>query len=326
MVAVTLKEDLIASMNVGIITHSDFVGDREVAWRIKIAGEKLGWNVFLDENEGFHLNYHDLDCVICMLPFKKKPTNLCPCYLVVFHPFNYLNDRREFNSECENYDGFLLTINDRESLKRGLNKIGKKFHNISFFPTVYSTPYKQLLLNNLVFSIPVWGNRSSNIKFKYLYELLGKSNFTKFYGIKPNRKIDLKNYIGSIPFDGSSVLNILQEHGIVFVFHSNIHNKECIPSGRIFEAAAASAVIISDQNAFVKKHFGDSVFYVDTDLSAKDIFNQIESHIDTVFQNPESALKMAKKAHEIFNEKFSMESQLIKLEKMHNNIILGWKN
>jgi hypothetical protein len=61
--------NLHAHMQIGVVTASNYVGDREVAWRIKIAGEQLGWTVYLDEDEGRQVQHLDhLDFVICMLP------------------------------------------------------------------------------------------------------------------------------------------------------------------------------------------------------------------------------------------------------------------
>lgn len=240
---------------------------------------------------------------------------------MVFHPFNYLNEQRMFNPISEKFDGYLLTIHDRETLGKGLKQKNKKFHHISFNPTVYNTPYKKLALKNLAVMIPVWGNRLKDPKFCNLYQLLNQSGFAKFYGPKSNSNIDPKNYMGAIPFDGTSVIDVLQQQGIVLVFHSDIHNQESIPSARIFEAAAASAVIISDENPFVKKHFGDAVFYIDTSQSAEGIFNQIERHMQTIAQDPGKALEKASKAHKIFSEKFTMEHQLLQLQAMHREVL-----
>ena len=51
------------------------------------------------------------------------------------------------------------------------------------------------------------------------------------------------------------------------------------------------------------------------------MFAEIQSHIQTILNNPKKALKMARKAHQIFLEKFAMESQLLKLEEMHEQIL-----
>lgn len=311
---------------IGIITHTDYVGDREVAWRIKIAAENLGWTVFIDENEGRQISTQQLDWVICMLPNNAFLNPHCPNYLMVFHPFNYLDNHREFFPFYERYDGYLLTIHDRDSLENSLKLKNKDFHYIPFFPSLYEIPYDEVELNYLMLMIPVWSNRLNDPKFKRLYRLLSETNVTKFYGVHPHQEIISNNYMGSLPFDGISIIDALKKNGIAFVFHSDIHNQERIPSSRIFEAAAASTVIISDQNPFVKEHFVDSVFYVDTSVSAENLFKQINEHLITIYSNPENALQMAKRAHQIFIENFTMEKQLLKLEEMHQKILFLKKN
>ena len=169
-------------------------------------------------------------------------------------------------------------------------------------------------------SIPVWGNRINEEKFKTFYSLLSRSGLVKFYGPQKKQGIVQSGYMGQIPFDGISVLDTLQKHGIVLVIHSSHHNDNKIPSGRIFEAAAASTVIISDENSFVKEHFVDSVYYIDTSLSAEEIYNQIIDHMNHIADDPETALAKAKKAHQIFTDKFLMTDQLLQLEAMHNRI------
>lgn len=319
---VTIFIKLQANVRMGIAISSNYVGDREVAWRIKIAGENLGWTVFLDENDGRQLrNIEQLDWVICMLPNNEFFNSSCPNYQIVFHPFWYLDEERKFLPFYEKYDGYLLTINDRETLKNSLESKNKEFNFISFYPSVYSVPYREVALNNLVTMIPVWSNRLTQQRFRKLYKLLSQTGFVKFYGVQRNEDIITEGYMGSIPFDGVSVIDILQQHGIVLVLHSNIHNREEIPTSRIFEAAAASTVIISDENSFVKKHFGDSVFYINTSLPASNIFDQIQKHLQTIQEDPKKALEMAKAAHQIFIDNFEMSNQLLKLESMHRQIM-----
>lgn len=313
--------DLQANIQMGLITASKYVGDREVAWRIKISGERLGWSVIVDEEEGRQLVGKELDLVICMIPNNSTPEIYCPQYLMVFHPFNYLDKKKKFKPFYEKYDGYLLTIHDRETLEEGLRRKKKQFHHIPFNPSIYQTPYRELLPKELVVMLPVWGNRLHDPKFSTLYSLLSQSGFARFYGKRRNNNVAPQYYRGAIPFDGVSVIDALQRHGITLVFHSDIHNQEGIPSGRIFEAAAASTVIICDQNPFVKKHFGDAVFYIDTTQPAESIFKQIQVHMQTIQQEPEKALAMAKQAHAIFVGKFTMESQLLQLEALHREVL-----
>jgi hypothetical protein len=310
-----------SKIKIGIISDANYCGEREVGWRIKIAAEQLGWEVFLDENKGRNLKKQkNLDWIICLLPNNRYVYKNCPTYLTIFHPFAYLEPKGKLKSFYEKYDGYLLTINQSEEFKNGFKSKNKQLFSSSFYPTLQYIDYKEVPLNNLMTMIPVWGNRLIDEKFKKIYKTLSQSRLVKFYGVHENKDIIEDGYMGKIPFDGVSVIEVLQKHGIVLIFHSDIHNGAQIPSSRIFEAAAASTVIISDENEFVKKHFGDTIFYVDTSVSAEEICLQIQHHMDTIRQNPQVALEMAKKAHQIFTDNFSMDNQLLNMLSMHNEI------
>lgn len=103
----TLSE---ANIKIGISTATNYVGDREIAWRIKIAANRLGWKVFLDEDHGRLIQNMQLDWVICMLPDNQFFHPHCPNYLMVFHPFKYLNEKRDFHSFYKKYDGYFLNF------------------------------------------------------------------------------------------------------------------------------------------------------------------------------------------------------------------------
>ena len=51
IISVALCIGLEANLQMGIIISSNYVGDREVAWRIKIAGERLRWTIFFDKKK-----------------------------------------------------------------------------------------------------------------------------------------------------------------------------------------------------------------------------------------------------------------------------------
>lgn len=155
--------------------------------------------------------------------------------------------------------------------------------SVPFYPSFQFVPYKKLAFKNVLATIA----DGQSEKFQGLYSLLSEGGFTKFYGVN------------------DEPITTLQKHGISLVFHSD----------QIFESAAASAIIISDENSFVKEHFGDNVFYVTTDTSAEEIYQQIKHHVDTIHQNPEKAHAMAKNCHQIFVDRFSIEQQLLHILK-----------
>ncbi len=173
-----------ANIRIGVTTDSRYVGEREVAWRIKIAGEQLGWTVLVDENEGQEIQHlKDLEYVICLLPRNVFLNPHCPNYLTIFHPFDFFDKEQVLLPLYEKYDGYLLTIDAQKNSKifRRLNY--KEVYTIPFYPSIYAIDYKEPAPSALVTMIAVWSNRFYDEKFKKLYALLSQTCLVKFYGI-----------------------------------------------------------------------------------------------------------------------------------------------
>lgn len=115
------------------------------------------------------------------------------------------------------------------------------------------------------------------------------------------------NYKGEVPFGGDYVFDTYRENGIGLCFHSQSHLQDNIPNMRVFEMAAAGIVIFADKLKFIEESFGDSVIYIDTEKSTKEIIAQINCHYNWVLTHQEKAREMAKRANEIFNEKYCLE-------------------
>jgi HAD superfamily hydrolase (TIGR01549 family) len=161
--------------------------------------------------------------------------------------------------------------------------------------------------------------RGSGARHEGLFKMLDNAGVAAFYGpevveswggIRPWEGYD--SYRGSIPFDGFSILEEINRCGVVLVLSSDIHRQSGMATTRVFEAAAGGAVIISDRNAFVEKHFGDAVLFVDYDRERPDImFEQIMEHLTWIRENYKDAQAMAERAQGIFREHLALEQQLI---------------
>lgn len=106
------------------------------------------------------------------------------------------------------------------------------------------------------------------------------------------------------------------------LLHSQQHLEGGAPTGRIFEAAAANTVIISDKHPFIMQQFGDNVLYIDMEQTGEEIFAEIDSHIQWVKDNPEKSKEMANNCHQILLEKFTLEAQLQKLIDLNDELNL----
>jgi hypothetical protein len=92
------------------------------------------------------------------------------------------------------------------------------------------------------------------------------------------------------------------------------------PSSRLFEAAAAGAVIITDDFSFPREHFKDSVLYIDMEASERKVADGIKHHMDWIRLHPEQADKMAEDSHKIFRDKLCLEHLFRNLEEFADTV------
>jgi hypothetical protein len=176
----------------------------------------------------------------------------------------------------------------------------------------------------------------SATRYKGLIEYLNKNNMINIYGPKKNPFSGLTewgqsvSYRGECPFDGRSAIKFINESGICLALNSPVHNSYDTVSNRLYEAAAGGAVIISDDNKYVRKYFRDSVFYVDITKSEDELVDDIKEIINVIQKKTDLAYEMANAAHEIFLKELVLDDQIDKLidftEQNKNRIISGVDN
>jgi phosphoglycerol transferase len=118
------------------------------------------------------------------------------------------------------------------------------------------------------------------------------------------------SYRGDLPFDGVSVINAIRNAGIALCLHKAANREANCPSMRLFEAAAAGALIITDDFEFPREWFRDSVLYVDGELPAAMVVEQIVSHVESANRNREAANRLAQRSNELFRRHLTLENML----------------
>lgn len=154
-----------------------------------------------------------------------------------------------------------------------------------------------------------------NMRFGTLLQELDQTNLLEIYGPKEafgqkNLWAGFQSYKGEIPFDGRSILEKINQAGVCLALNSPMHNDANAVSNRTYEAAAAGAVIISDDNEFVRKYFEDTVFYIDRNLSEEQASKRILEILEWVNQHPEQAYEMACKSQEKFMQKLTLDDMV----------------
>jgi hypothetical protein len=147
-----------------------------------------------------------------------------------------------------------------------------------------------------------------------LLKRLDQSGMVRIYGPKIFLGVEVwagyESYVKEIPFDGVSMLEEISKAGIALVLSSGAHKESELMSNRLFESIAAGALIICDENKFAKKFFGDSLLYIDTRHPVERIEADILKHMEWAASHPDAALGLAKKAQDIFREKFTLDRNL----------------
>ncbi|QQV75540.1 hypothetical protein H6P87_01101 [Rickettsia tillamookensis] len=166
-----------------------------------------------------------------------------------------------------------------------------------------------------------WDNTRSGLKYKKLYKLLDKRKDVDMYGPRSGWLL-LNSYRGFIPYNDQLFVDTIRKSGIGLALHSEDHIMENFPSGRVLELVSSSALVIVDEMPWAKETFGDNILYIETlNKSPEEIYSQINQHLEWIKSHPEEAYEKAKKAHQIYLDKFTMEQILTNVANMHNNIV-----
>jgi phosphoglycerol transferase len=117
-------------------------------------------------------------------------------------------------------------------------------------------------------------------------------------------------YRGAVPFDGESVIKAIRRSGVALCLNKAAHRDFDCPSMRLFEAAAAGALIISDDFGFPRQWFRNSVLYVDADLPPRLVVEQVVAHFHWAQADRQAANRLAKRSNELFRSQLTLERML----------------
>jgi glycosyltransferase involved in cell wall biosynthesis len=333
-----------------LIPAPDFGGEGDMAVRLEKAARNIGWEAqaFFFSNQ-WSLN-HPFDFHRRCEPFEYQKDNpsflskiICrfkPDFFICLNPKFYapmkykipyylaLTRSHAINIEkhgnkIKKFQGFLAVDQDHQPLIDFLSIVNRECKLVEWYPITIRTKFQNSSVTKLFYCGVNWDSLRSSDCYKRCLQMLDQTGLMDIWGPKYGLDLwGLQSYRGSLPYDGVSLINAIKKCGAALLLHSQEHLQHDVISGRIFEAAAAGAVIISDRHKFIEKEFGDTVLYIDIDknnkLSAEEMFKQINNHLTWILDNPDQALEMAQKAHAIFDAKFTLEAQLKRLGDFHN--------
>jgi len=165
-------------------------------------------------------------------------------------------------------------------------------------------------------------NPQAKIRHEGLLERLDRTGDFEFYGVREQMGVFLwegfRHYRGELPFDaGKSIVEACNKAGVALVLSSDAHRESGVVSTRIFQACAARAVVICDNNPFVERFFGDTVLTFEYATDTETTFLNILEKVAWIRGHQQEASKMANAAHEIFRTNFSLDAELSRLIDVH---------
>jgi hypothetical protein len=242
-------------------------------------------------------------------------------FVTLWNPLLFYHDRgyRKLTRHLLTHDDFLSCASasgDDHVLRHISNDPKRDGPHFQFYPTLSEPILEPAIGDRKLFYVGINWERMGKGPGRHeaLLSLLDKSGDLRIYGPKIFCGVDVwegyKSYVGPIPFDGVSTVHAIHLAGISMVLSSPAHRQSKMMSCRIFESAAAGAVIICDENPFARRHFGDSLLYIDSTLPPEETCGQVRSHLDWIKSEPAKALRMARQAQEVFREKFRLDACL----------------
>ena len=322
--------------------------EKEFILRLQIAADKLklGLNIINDQgyllNDDFKLtnkkiSEDDLDIVIATHYLDQKLLDAF-YYYTLWAPPGYLIQKynySEITSNFLNYDDYLIESDQFafSHLQSILLNSNYQLNNYSALPPSVPSQLSLEPIKNPKYIHYCGTNWDLNIHSKGsrhqgLFKMLDEASFMKFFGPEKHSQTGTQlwqgfnSYKGYIPFDGRSMLEEINKCGIALCFSSKEHRQSGLVSCRLYEACAAGAVIISDDNPFIQKHFKEAALFVDYDENDLDsAYKQIIEKYNWIQHNPTQAREMALKAQQIFQNKFCLTKLLKNIVEKHQSRI-----
>lgn len=283
-----------------------FTAEREFLARFRKAAKAIGHHTHECATSD-EINWCQPDFVISTHEFTPKLTEHLTLGAMWSPPTFFEGDPYRVRSVLS-YDGYLVGsefvrrfIEDLE-FSSGITKPKSGF---LFLPSARKTKFS--IPRSRQWDLVYIGVHWDGLRHKDILSGLHQAGALNVYGPSAGWSDYAGCYRGSVPYDGASVIRVLSKHGVALCLHKEEHLAADTPSMRLFEAAAASCVIIVDDIPFARRLLKDAVFYVDTGASGEEVVEVILDHLRWIRANPKGAVEMAQASHAILSREFGLE-------------------
>lgn len=288
----------------------------EAAKRLEIAAENLGMSAKVFEKSEDMFDYEP-DIVLCHAYQDTKLTPF-PTYGTLTMPSKWVANVDRFKRNIVSYDSY-ITISD--NIVNYVDSLSAKYgKNIPPVYSAFSIPHQEFKpIDNYANAHAAYvGTNWDGSRHGDFFACFKGTDMLKCYGPPKSWKYLPKGIYGHpVPFDGKTILKVYRNAGIGLCFNHTDFEVEGIPTSRVFEIPASSAVMIAGDNPLIKDIFGDSAIYVNPHCSHSMLVEQVKDKVSWCRSNADKANEMAREANRIFNEKLSMEVLLQNLIREH---------
>ncbi|WP_029011943.1 glycosyltransferase [Niveispirillum irakense] len=290
------------------------LAERELALRMAIAVERLGWSPIIAHNSAT-LAGIKLDAVLNLFPVAAGKMTDHLWLACAWGPASLLagmapaaRQRAQVNELS--HDAYLISgTGPRAHLESVMRDAGRIMP--PHLPFHVSSPRSDLPPtlgpdSRLFYVGANWDGQ----RYPALLRRLAQAGALALHGTAERWSHLADAWRGPLPFDGISVIQAAHHWGMGLCLHLPQHRAEAVPNMRVFELAAAGAVIITDCHPFIEQWFGDSVLYVDTEGGEEAAAAAILDQFAWVHRHREQARAMALQAQALFNQHLCLEALL----------------
>ncbi|MFV3077884.1 glycosyltransferase family protein [Niveispirillum fermenti] len=292
------------------------IAERELALRLARATAGIGWDAAILSRSA-QVEAMNPDAVLCLHPQVSGKLTAHPWLACYWNPPALMtgvsgNTRLHGQAFELTHDAYLVSGPTLAAHLTGL--MTGSVRNPPTLPFHVSSPRSDLAPNlgphsRLFYVGSNWDGR----RYPSLLRRLAEAGALALYGTAERWSHLPEAYQGPLPFDGSSVIAAAHYQGMGLCLHLPLHRADGVPNMRVFELAAAGAVIIADRHPFIREWFGDTVLYVDLDEGEEAGAAHILEQVAWVHAHPAQARAMAAAAQNIFNRHLCLEALLAPL-------------
>lgn len=304
--------------------------EHESIERYRFACSLLGVEVIELDRLGFLLNgprrrvtQDDVDFVIS-LHFETPKAYDCFSWGALWNPVDFYVDWgfETFVDHQFTHDGY-FTCGSKPIERMARSEIGERFDEV---PTAnvnhtLSGPVfraSQRKDRRLVYCGINWERLNGKPgRFDHLLKPLDDADVLDVFGpaVVQNVRVweGFKGYKREVPFDGKSLIGEIAQSGAVLALSSNAHLRSGVMTSRLFEGAAAGALVFADANSFVRRNFANETIPIDISGNPEKDAGRIAEALRYYNAHPKEAYAKAEALQQKYIGGYMLHDQLLEV-------------